>query len=235
MRDHLAASPCRDASEALPCAVHEALKLGLGVAPPLEEGRVAPGRLLGLTERLEELGPSELSGGIAREVHHQYLSVLISNGTSLKGRWREGWVGEWNLGSVDKFIPSNYEGASGKRDLFVHNTNWFGMMRAIPTPLRRLPAVTTAIPAGEPVEEAVGAGVGEAGPVEEGFAAAGVEPVPAGQEAAGGVATATEAAPATAVATTAITSPILVFGEPNLTLQRLYYRWIHNYRYGRNW
>ena len=24
-------------------------------------------------------------------------------------------------------------------------------------------------------------------------------------------------------------------GHPSLALQKIYYRWIHNYRYGRNW
>jgi hypothetical protein len=83
----------------------------------------------------------------------EYLGTLISSGTSLRGSWKEDWVGEWNLGAVDQFVPCNYEGVAGKRDLFVHNQDWFGMIRAAPT----------------------------------------------------------------------------------LSLQKIYYRWIHNYRYGRNW
>ena len=65
----------------------------------------------------------------------------------------EDWVGEWNLGSVDRFEPCDYEGVGGRRDLIVHNTDWLGMIRA----------------------------------------------------------------------------------TPSLSLQRIYYKWIHNYRYGRNW
>jgi hypothetical protein len=51
------------------------------------------------------------------------------------------------------FAPCDFEGASGKPDLFVHNHDWFGMIHA-------------------------------------GF---------------------------------------------SIGLQKIYYRWIHNYRYGRNW
>ncbi|OUJ74463.1 M64 family metallopeptidase [Hymenobacter crusticola] len=83
----------------------------------------------------------------------EYLGTMISDGANLACAWKEDWVGEWNLGSVDRFIPCNFEGAAGKRDLFVHNQNWFGMIKATPT----------------------------------------------------------------------------------LTLQKLYYKYIHNYRYGRNW
>jgi hypothetical protein len=83
----------------------------------------------------------------------EYLGTMISNGSVLSCSWREDWVGEWNLGVVDRFIPCNYEGVAGKRDLFVHNQNWFGMIGA----------------------------------------------------------------------------------TPSLSLHRIYYRWIHNYRHGRNW
>lgn len=83
----------------------------------------------------------------------EYLGTMISDGTALACAYKEDWVGEWNLGAVDRFIPCNFEGLAGKRDLFVHNENWFGMIKATPT----------------------------------------------------------------------------------LALQKLYYKWIHNYRYGRNW
>ncbi len=83
----------------------------------------------------------------------EYLGTMTSSGTDLACAWKADWVGEWNLGSVDKFEPCDYEGVGGRRDLIVHNTNWIGMIRATPT----------------------------------------------------------------------------------LSLQRLYFRWIHNYRYGRNW
>jgi hypothetical protein len=85
--------------------------------------------------------------------YSEYLGTMTSSGTGLNARWSVDWVGEWNLGGVDRFEPCDYEGVGGRRDLFVHNQNWFGMIRA----------------------------------------------------------------------------------NPNLSLQRIYYRWIHNYHYGRNW
>jgi hypothetical protein len=83
----------------------------------------------------------------------EYLGTMVSNGSGLSAAWKADWVGEWNLGAVDRFEVCNYEGVAGERDLFVHNQDWFGMIR----------------------------------------------------------------------------------GTPGLSLQRIYYRWIHNYRYGRNW
>ena len=83
----------------------------------------------------------------------EYLGTMISSGNSLTASWAVDWVGEWNLGQVDQFEPCNFEGVGGRRDLFVHNHDWFGMIKATPA----------------------------------------------------------------------------------LSLQRLYYRWIHNYHYGRNW
>jgi IgA Peptidase M64./FG-GAP repeat. len=83
----------------------------------------------------------------------EYLGVMISDGSNLSCSWSADWVGEWNLGRVDKFEVCNYEGGRRKRNLFVHNHDWFGMIR----------------------------------------------------------------------------------GTPGLQLQKIYYRWIHNYRYGRNW
>jgi IgA Peptidase M64/FG-GAP-like repeat len=83
----------------------------------------------------------------------QYLGTMVSNGSGLSVSWQDDWIGEWNLGAVDRFEVCNYEGSAGERDLFVHNQDWFGMIRATPA----------------------------------------------------------------------------------LSLQRIYYRWTHNYRYGRNW
>lgn len=87
---------------------------------------------------------------------YEYLGTMVSSGSALNCSWAEDWVGEWNLGSVDQFIPCNYEGIAGKRDLFVHNYNWFGMIRTNTT-------------------------------------------------------------------------------RPKFKLNKIYYKWIHNYRYGRNW
>ena len=63
----------------------------------------------------------------------EYLGTMVSTGNNLTCSWREDWVGEWNLGPSDQFETCNYEGTAGKRDLFVHNKNWFGMIRATPT------------------------------------------------------------------------------------------------------
>jgi hypothetical protein len=68
----------------------------------------------------------------SRNWFREYLGTMVSNGSALACAWRHDWVGEWNLGSVDRFIPCNYEGAAGRRNLFVHNTDWFGMIRATP-------------------------------------------------------------------------------------------------------
>jgi hypothetical protein len=83
----------------------------------------------------------------------EYLGTMVSDGTALSASWSADWVGEWNLGGPDQFVPCDYEGVGHRRDLMVHNQDWFGLIRATPT----------------------------------------------------------------------------------LSLDRLYYRWIHNYRYGRNW
>jgi hypothetical protein len=60
---------------------------------------------------------------------YEYLGALTSNGAALSGSWSEDWVGNWNLGVADQFLPANYEGGVGKADLFVRNTEWFGLIR----------------------------------------------------------------------------------------------------------
>ena len=59
-----------------------------------------------------------------------YLGRMISTGTGLLCDWSADWIGGWHLGQVDNFEPCNYQGVSGKRDLLVHNTDWFGMLRS---------------------------------------------------------------------------------------------------------
>ena len=44
--------------------------------------------------------------------------------------WSPTWIGGWHFGTVDRFEPCHYQGAVGKPDLFVHNTDWFGMLRS---------------------------------------------------------------------------------------------------------
>ena len=55
---------------------------------------------------------------------------MISEDTTLAADWVADWVGEWNLGAVDQFAPCDFEGASGKPDLLVHNHDWFGIISA---------------------------------------------------------------------------------------------------------
>jgi len=83
----------------------------------------------------------------------EYLGRMISSGTSLKADYVGDWVGEWNLGAVDAFEPARMTGPSGQPQLYVHNTDWFGVIN----------------------------------------------------------------------------------GRRGITLDRIFYRWIHTYRYGRNW
>jgi len=59
-----------------------------------------------------------------------YLGRMISTGAGLSCDWSADWIGGWHLGTVDAFTPCNYQGVSGRRDLFVHNTDWFGMLRS---------------------------------------------------------------------------------------------------------
>lgn len=83
----------------------------------------------------------------------EYLGRMLSSGIELKADYVGDWVGEWNLGSVDRFEPARMTGRSGQPQLYVHNTDWFGV----------------------------------------------------------------------------------IDGRRGITLDRIYYRWIHNYRHGRNW
>jgi hypothetical protein len=83
----------------------------------------------------------------------EYLGRMISSGTGLSASFVGDWVGEWNLGSVDAFEVARFSGTSGQPHLYVHNTDWFGVIN----------------------------------------------------------------------------------GRRGYSLDRIYYRWIHTYRYGRNW
>jgi hypothetical protein len=63
----------------------------------------------------------------------QYLGSMRSSGSALSASWSADWVGEWNLGTVDRFEPCNYEGGKAHRDLVVHNHDWLGLIRSTPT------------------------------------------------------------------------------------------------------
>jgi hypothetical protein len=63
----------------------------------------------------------------------EYLGVMRSTGVGITASWSEDWVGEWNLGSVDRFEVGDVEGVGSRRDLVVHNNDWLGLIRATPT------------------------------------------------------------------------------------------------------
>ncbi len=50
--------------------------------------------------------------------------------TKLQGTYQSGdWVGAWNLGPNDNFRPAEFGGSNNWSDLYIYNTNWFGMLR----------------------------------------------------------------------------------------------------------
>jgi hypothetical protein len=83
----------------------------------------------------------------------EYLGRMTSSGTDLSASFVGDWVGEWNLGSVDRFEVARFSGKTGLPHLYVHNADWFGV----------------------------------------------------------------------------------ISGRRGFSLQKIYYRWIRDYRYGRNW
>jgi hypothetical protein len=83
----------------------------------------------------------------------EYLGRMLSSGVGLKADYVGDWVGEWNLGAVDAFEVAKMTGNAGQPQLYVHNTDWFGV----------------------------------------------------------------------------------IDGRTGITLDRIWYRWIHDYRHGRNW
>lgn len=83
----------------------------------------------------------------------EYLGRMVSQGNGLAADFAADWVGEWNLSGADAFEVGRIDGVQSGASLFVHNTNWFGV----------------------------------------------------------------------------------ITGNHGLGLRRIYYRWIHNYRHGRNW
>jgi hypothetical protein len=83
----------------------------------------------------------------------EYLGRMISSGTGLSADFAGSWIGEWNLGPADAFEVARFNGETGQPNLYVHNTDWFGV----------------------------------------------------------------------------------IDGSGGYALDKIYYRWIHDYRYGRNW
>lgn len=61
----------------------------------------------------------------------QYLGICRSNASfQLAGSWQKDWIGGWNLGPSDDFAVGDFRGGAGWEDLFVFNTNWFGLLRS---------------------------------------------------------------------------------------------------------
>lgn len=60
----------------------------------------------------------------------EYLGILTSSGTTLSGRWQDDWINSWNLGWNDDFEVANFNGGGDWDDLFVHNNDWFGLLRS---------------------------------------------------------------------------------------------------------
>jgi hypothetical protein len=98
-------------------------------------------------------GRCDLWGWNYQDWAEEYLGRLRSSGTALTADFAGDWVGEWNLGPADLFDVARFSGLKGQPNLFVHNTDWFGV----------------------------------------------------------------------------------ISGRRGITLERIYFRWIRDYRYGRNW
>jgi len=61
----------------------------------------------------------------------EYLGLISSKGDgSFGGGWIKGRKGQWNFGSKDKFIVSDFSGENGWDDLIVYNNDWLGTMRS---------------------------------------------------------------------------------------------------------
>ena len=60
----------------------------------------------------------------------EYLGIWRNDGAgNLSGIWQEGWIGGWNLGSVDSLKVVDFRGTAQWDDLFIFNKNWFGLLR----------------------------------------------------------------------------------------------------------
>jgi hypothetical protein len=58
----------------------------------------------------------------------EYLGRMLSSGSSLQTDFVGDWVGEWNLGPADAFAVARSASHPGPAQLFVHNTDWFGVI-----------------------------------------------------------------------------------------------------------
>ena len=69
---------------------------------------------------------------------HTYAGRMVSSGTNLSADFREDWVGEWHLGSDDRFdrvpnmrriAPAVKAPGRGPDRILVHNKYWLGSLR----------------------------------------------------------------------------------------------------------
>jgi hypothetical protein len=58
----------------------------------------------------------------------EYIGRMISSGTGLAASFAGDWVGEWNLGPADGFEVARFSGKTGQPHLYVHNTDWLGVI-----------------------------------------------------------------------------------------------------------
>ncbi len=75
-------------------------------------------------------GREDLYAFNALDWGHRYLGLMRSSGTALSTTWHEDWVNGWQLSSADQFLPADYAGAAHFTDLFIHNANYFGLLRS---------------------------------------------------------------------------------------------------------
>lgn len=60
----------------------------------------------------------------------EYIGTMISSGSDLSGGWQDDWVGNWNLGAADQILVGNFAGGANWDDVFIRNSDWFGMLRS---------------------------------------------------------------------------------------------------------
>lgn len=73
-------------------------------------------------------GKADLWAWNHQDWNTEYLGCMVSNGVSLSASFRGDWIGEWNLGPADRFEVARFRGGSGAPSLYVHNTDWFGVI-----------------------------------------------------------------------------------------------------------
>jgi FG-GAP repeat. len=73
-------------------------------------------------------GKTDLIAINTQDWSEEYLGRMISTGSALRADFTGDWVGEWNLGPADLYESCNASGGTGQPTIFIHNTDWFGMI-----------------------------------------------------------------------------------------------------------